>query len=117
MANPSYVYELLPGPLKNLDAAFRYVLGALRFGAGKADAKAENFALFAIQGTTHATPDTEFSIQHGRRKTPTVLIPFLPLDTVGASMVQLEVTRAADAERVYLKSPVASATIRVWIET
>ena len=117
MANPSYVYSLLPGPLKSLDAVFRYVLGALRFGSGAASTKAENFALYAIEGTTPATPDTEFSIRHGRGKAPTILIPYLPLDTVGAQVVPLTVTRAADAERIYLSSSVASATMRVYIET
>lgn len=120
MANASYVSTLL-GAVKSeikqaLNAVFEYVLTNLRFGHVSAGTRAENFQLYAVEGTTHATEDTEFSIAHGLGVAPYLLIPVLPLDEVNAELVPLRVTRAADDRRIYLASSVASAPIRVLIE-
>jgi hypothetical protein len=120
MATTSYVSTLIGGlksDLKRaLEAVFDYVLTNLRFGRCASGTRAENFQLYGLDGTTHGTPDTEFSIAHGLGRAPYLLIPVLPLDTVGAEIVPLRVTRAADASRIYLASSVADADIRVLVE-
>lgn len=120
MAKAGYIKTLLGG----LDAGtrvalgnvFEYVLKNLRFGAAEDQTASENFAGAFYQHTTPATPDTEFTIAHQLGTTPYLLVPVLPLNVVGAKTVRLEVTRAADASRVYLSSPETSAVIRVLIE-
>lgn len=120
MANPSYAATLLGGVKAELKAAlnavFEYVLTNLRFGHATPGTRAENFQLYAVEGTTHDTADTEFSIAHGLGAAPYLLIPVLPLDTVNAEIVPLRVTRAADAQRIYLASSVEGAPIRVLLE-
>lgn len=95
---------------------WRYVLGNLRFGRCEHGTRATNFQLYAFEATTHATPDTEFSIEHGLGVTPHLLFPAVRLDSVNQSIVPLTVTRAADRNRVYLSSSEASANILVLIE-
>ena len=75
-----------------------------------------NLRWFPLQATTPNTPDTEFSIEHGLSTIPYNLIPCLPLDSVGAKLVDLTVTRAADVRRIYLSSSVTDAPITVFIE-
>ena len=66
--------------------------------------------------TTPATADEEFSIAHGLGVAPYTLIPVLPVDLAGARIPRLEVSRAADSQRVYLKSPEVSTTFYALIE-
>lgn len=75
-----------------------------------------NVRWFPLSATTPATPSEEFSILHHLSTIPYNLIPCLPLDQIGAQLVELSVPRAADAMRVYLSSPVANAPITVFVE-
>lgn len=75
-----------------------------------------NIRWFPLSTTTPATPNEEFSILHGLSTTPYNLIPCLPLDGIGGRIVDLAVTRAADAKRIYLSSSAASAPITVFVE-
>jgi hypothetical protein len=43
-------------------------------------------------------------------------MPVLPLDTVNAKIVRLQVSRAADANRIYLKSPDTDAAVYFYLE-
>jgi len=117
MANPSYCESLLGGIDRDLRAAFKrvhdYILTNLRFGPATHQARATNHQLYYLTSTTPATSNEEFSIAHGLGKAPYLLLPVLPLDQVGAATVNLQVTRAADANRVYLRSP--STNVPVWI--
>jgi len=120
MASNAYISTLLGGlksDLKRaLEGAFDYVLTNQRFGRCAPGTRAENFQLYGLEGTTHATPNAEFSVPHGLGRPPYLLIPILALDNVNAEIVPLRVTRAADAQRVYLASSVASAPFRVLVE-
>lgn len=84
-----------------------------RLGTG---ARATNAQWYRLTGTTAAIANTEFSIKHGLDSIPTQLIPVLDLSVVNSQMVPLTTSRAADADRVYLKSSVVSATFTVMAE-
>jgi hypothetical protein len=98
------------------DQAFTYVLGNLTLGAPEEARRAKNFQWYWFSATTSSVANQEFSIAHGLGRVPNVIIPVLPLNTVGARVVDLSVSRAADAQRVYLKSSSTSAPITVLVE-
>lgn len=78
-------------------------------------AKAENFNAFKIASITGS--DTgEFSVEHGIGRTPYLILPCADLSAVGSAIIPLEVTRAADDRRIYLKSTSTSAAFGVYIE-
>lgn len=77
--------------------------------------KATNLRAY-FQVSTTATSTGEFSIRHGLNTAPTVAIPVIDLGQPGASLVPLEVTRAADGQRVYLKSTSTSARVTLLVE-
>lgn len=119
MADIGYVESELGGLDKDtkrgLVSALRYVLNNLTLGAPD-QPRAKNFQWYWFSATTSSVANTEFSIAHGLGRTPTVILPALPLNTVGAQLVNLEVSRAADASRIYLKSPSTSAAVTILVE-
>lgn len=89
----------------------------LRFGApGDTPASTENFAGALVPFTTSATPDGEVAIAHQLERVPRLAFPVLALDTVGESIVQLAVTRAADATYIYLSSPETNVLCHIYAE-
>lgn len=120
MADSSYAKSLIGGLAKDVQqafgAVFTYILANLKFGAVEHQTRATNFQCYYLNSTTHATANTEFSIAHGLGQTPHTLIPVLALDQVGAQIVPLTVSRAADANRVYLTSSSTSAAFSVLVE-
>lgn len=117
MAAPGYVAQLinsLPVDFRaTLNTIFEYVMRENSLGA---NTKAENFSWFRVEGTTASVANTEFSVNHGMDHAPSKLIPILPLDVVNAQIVPLQVARAADVRRIYLKSSVAGATFSAYLE-
>ena len=121
MADATYLSQLVR-PLDKDDAlsrAFHAAFdGAITFG--RPLGQSTNHALIFLEGRTHETANTEFSIQHGLNRVPYALhLQSLPLDgngSIGFSIVPLTVTRAADAQRIYLSSSVEDARIRVGVE-
>src|SRR3954465_2429803 len=105
MSAPGYVYQLinaLPVELRpTLTTIFEYVMRENALGA---NTKAENFSWFKVEATTHTTANTEFRVSHGMDHVPSKLIPILALDDINAQIVPLQVSRAADARRIYLRS-------------
>lgn len=99
-----------------LKEAFKEAVTTLRFGRATSGEAAENFAGSFLEGETHSVAGTEFSIAHGRDGAPYLAVPVLDLQAVGARIVPLEVTKAADNRRVYLKSTVASAPFILYLE-
>lgn len=93
-------------------ASFPY----LRLGPLDTD-KAENFAGYKITSTT-ATSTGEFSVEHNIGRTPYLMLPVADLSAVGAALVPLEVTRAADDRRIYLKTQAGStnAVFSIYVE-
>lgn len=124
MASSAYVNRLLAGlpsaSQSPLTAIFQYLLSSLRIGRIEPGEtvvnRGANLQLYPLTAVTPAVANTEFSIPHGLPTVPYLLLPVLPLDQVGAGIVPLTVTRAADATRIYLSSSVTSATIYVSVE-
>lgn len=120
MADASYIKSLFAGTpdavKKAAEQAFTYLLGNLKLGPLDVNRRALNFQWYWLMGTTPSVANTEFSIAHGLGKVPSLILPVLPLDQVGGQMVPLQVSRAADANRIYLKSSVTSAAITVLVE-
>ena len=87
-----------------------------RFGPVTHQKKAENFQAYYVNSTTSSTANDEFTVQHGLGRIPYLAVPMLPLDSSNAKTVRLEVTRPADAQRVYLRSPETSAKVTLLIE-
>lgn len=91
-----------------LTTAFEHVLGNIRVGEPVRQQRATNMQMYFQSSTTGASTG-EFTVEHGMGTQPSVLIPVLDVRQVGASLPQVEVSRAADASRVYLK-PSAGST-------
>jgi hypothetical protein len=120
MANPGYVETLVGNlPPEHRTAWKRvmdYVLRNLRFGPVVHQARTENLQSYWLVGTTSPVANQEFSIAHGLGRIPYVLIPVLSLDSVNQALVPLVVSRAADSNRVYLKSSSTSVAIALMVE-
>ena len=106
--------SLPPDHKKALVAAFRYVLNNLSW-TRQDRGRAQNAQMYYTSGTTSSNANTEFSLAHGLAAAPSYLIPVLPLDEVGAQIVPLQISKAADTKRVYLKSSSTSAAITVLV--
>lgn len=117
MAVKGYVDQqlnALPSDLRYpLETAFHYLMDNWRIGTA---ARAENAQLYRVSSTTHATANTEFSFKHGLSQAPSQLIQVLDLSKINSQIVPLQVSRAADGERVYLKSASTSAVITLLVE-
>jgi hypothetical protein len=113
MAIPGYVEALLGGLEANtkraLTEVFRYVLPNGKWGPVDHQTKSESFQGYYVSSTT-ASSTGEFSIVHGMGRTPYLCIPIVPLDVVGARSIPLTVTRAADGQRIYLKTEAGSTS-------
>ena len=90
---------------------FRVLVPFLRFGPIDT-AKCENFAGYNLTSTT-ASDTGEFSIAHGLGRAPYRLMPSLDLNSSGMELVNVRVSRPADASRVYLKA-IAGSTNKVF---
>lgn len=99
-----------------LKAAFKYLLRDIRFGRVIVGKAATNMSGGYFSGITPSVANQEFAIAHTFGSPPYLLLPVLPMDQVSASMVRLTVSRAADANNVYLKSPETSQTVFVYLE-
>lgn len=95
---------------------FQYVLKDVRLGRAVADESSKNFGGGFFTATTPSVANTEFSIVHSFGRTPYLLIPVLPLDAVGAKLVRLSVSKAADTAKIYLKSPDTDSDVFVYLE-
>jgi len=120
MAQVSYINQVLAGfpsdQRKALQLAFEYVLTNLRLGRPDPASRAENLQLYYFDGITASVANTEFSMVHGLAAVPYNMIQVLPVRVVGAQIVPLRVTRAADTNRVYLSSSVVNAPFMIALE-
>ena len=120
MADASYIKSLFSGTpdavKKAAEHAFTYLLGNLTLGAPEEARRSKNFQWYWFSATTSSVANQEFSISHGLGRVPQVILPTLPLTQVGARTVDLQVSRAADMNRIYLKSSSTSAAITVLVE-
>lgn len=96
-----------------LQQAFHYLMDNWRIGTAP---RAENAQFYRVSSTSHATANAEFSVSHGLGVIPSQLIQILDLSLVGSQIVPLQVSRAPDAQRIYLKSSSTSAVMTLMIE-
>lgn len=96
---------------------FEEVVGktGVTFGDPNHQRKATNARAYFEVSTT-ATSTSEFSIVHGIGTAPTLAFQVLDLGQPGAQIVPLEVTRAADSQRIYLKSTSTGARVTLLVE-
>lgn len=97
---------------------FRGIMRDFRFGHPKGEQPdpSVNFGGGFFDVTTAGTAGDEFTIQHGFGRTPYLLVPVLPLDVVGAQLVDLTVNRVADDKRIYLTSSIEDAPVTIYAE-
>lgn len=122
MADIGYIRTQLNGipdatTKRILTSVFEHVLGNLRHGEPENQTRSENFQAY-FQASTTASDTSEFSIVHGLNMVPSLAIPVLDVRQVGAKLPQLEVSRAADNRRIYLKAAAGStnAAFKLLIE-
>lgn len=99
------------------NAADFFFKSNLRIGVPEDATASENLHCFFFSATTPSTANTEFSVAHHLQSVPYLLIPVLNVQNVNEAIVPLTVTRAADAQRVYLKSSSTSAPVRFMLES
>jgi hypothetical protein len=113
MSITGYIEALLGGLEANtkraLTEVFRYDLPNHKFGPVDHQTKSENFQGYYVSSTADSSTG-EFSIVHGLGRTPYLMVPVVPLDVVGARSIPLTVTRAADGNRVYVKTEAGSTS-------
>lgn len=115
MADEGYISGLLSGVqdarLRSiLEDCFRHLLREQRFGEPTNRSKATNFGAY-YQGSTTGASTSEFSFLHGiAGVSPRLAIPCLDLNRPGSRLVDLEVSRAADSKRLYLKAAAGSTS-------
>jgi len=111
----AYLGSLEPAVKLAMQQIFRYVLGNLQFGAVEHQTRATNFQAYWLTGTTPTNANEEFSIAHGLSSAPNFLFPVAALNQIGSQTVPLTVTRAADANRIYLRSSSTGAAIALLV--
>jgi hypothetical protein len=110
----STLLNALPGDIKKiLIPAFDYVTDNGKLGPIEDGKRATNFQIYWFAGTTSTTANGEFSIKHGMGEIPGYIITGAPLNAANWAIVPLAVSRAADAERVYLTSSSTGASVFV----
>ena len=102
------VVEALLGSLpadtkRTMTEVFLALVPFLRFGPVEHQGKAENFAGYSYVSTT-ASDTGEFTVMHGLGRAPYRFMPALDLNSSGMELVNVRVSRPADASRIYLKA-------------
>ena len=94
----------LPTDIKRvMTEVVRAFVPFLRFGPVEHQLKAENFQGYTLLSTT-ASDTSEFTIAHGLGRQPYRFMPVLDLNSSGMELVNVRVSRPADASRLYLKA-------------
>ena len=121
MASIGYLESLLntlPAAVKTPLVAFtREAFKTLQFGAPSTEAvAATNLHGHLVPVTTAGVSGQEVAVAHKLGRVPRMLLNFVSLDTVNATLVPLTVTKAADATYLYLSSTVTGASTHVYVE-
>jgi hypothetical protein len=120
MADLGYVHSVLrqvpdPTTRRALETIFTHVLGNIRFGVPEQQTRAVNLQTYFQAFTTGASTG-EFTVPHGMGQVPHFALMALDLSQPGSQLVPLEVSRAADVTRLYLKSTSTSAACWLLVE-
>ena len=120
MAVPAFAEALFGGleatTKRVLTEFVRYALPNGKFGPPDHQTKSESFQAYYVLSTTASTASDEFSVVHGMGRTPYAALAFLDLASSGSQSVVLTVSRPADNQRVYFRSPTTSAPILLLLE-
>jgi hypothetical protein len=122
VADPAYIESELnalpPDVRVVMVRVFRDFLRDLRFGhsTGTPPDPATNFGAGFFTATTPAVANTEFTITHTFGRAPYLALPVLRLDAIGSQIARLMVTRAADADFLYLSSPDVNVPVTLVVE-
>jgi hypothetical protein len=93
--------------------AFYHVMDGWK--VGNAD-RAENAQWYRLTARTSSVAFQEFAVAHGLGTTPLQVFPVLDLTQIGSQLVNLQVSRAPDAQFLYLRSPSTSAVVTLLVE-
>ena len=96
-----------------LQKAFYHLSDTWKVGT---DQRAVNAQWYRYTSTTATVAGTEFSIAHNLGAAPSQLFQVLDLSLVNSQMVPLQVSKASDAERIYLKSTSTNAVFVILAE-
>lgn len=91
----------------------RALVPFIRFGPVEHQSKAENFGGYTLVSTS-ASDTNEFSVAHGLGRAPYRLMPSLDLNSSGMELVNVRVSRPADASRLYLKAVSSNSINKVF---
>lgn len=125
MATSSYAKSLIGGLgaefKKALGDVFDYLLtNSLSFGpidSDVAQTKTTNFLGRYVKVTTSPTANVEAAVAHGLGRTPNVMWQVVSPRVVNAIFLgDLQVSRAADEQRIYVKSASTNVTTWMYIE-
>lgn len=123
MASTGYLITILnrlPEDIRKPMVAFvNEAFGQLRFGAPDAEAPkaCENMGGHLIPLTTNSVSNEEVAVAHRLGRVPRVMWPVLDPNTQNATLPEtLTVSRAADSEYLYVKSPTISAFTHLYVE-
>ena len=121
VAVPGFAEALLGGleadVKRVLTELVRYVLPNGKFGPPDShQTKSESFQAYWLKSTTASTASDEFSVIHGMGRTPYLALPCLDLTSSGGQAITLTVSRPADGQRIYFRSPSTAAPVVVLVE-
>lgn len=120
MANASFASNFFASTERAVrraaERAFDYILRNLKVGPIEDRDVAGNLSGIWYQVTTSSVADEEFSFRHQLNQVPATMLIGLPLNVANAQIVPLQISQAADSDRVYLKSSSTGAIAYVYIE-
>ncbi len=99
-----------------LGESFREAIKLFRIGSPEAGKSSENLAGGFLEVTTSTTAGQEVAVAHGLGVTPYLVMPVVPVQSSGVSMVPFTVTRSADASNIYVSSSLTARTFRLYVE-
>lgn len=117
MASSSYAKSLIGGLSADIRSAFARVFefvldGGIRFGAVDANARAENLGGVFLSSTTAASTGVEWSVPHGLGSAPRFVMQVMRPSVVNSRVIpDLQISRAADANRLYFVSPTSTGAV------
>lgn len=94
-----------------LGSVFEYVLGNLRHGVPADKSRATNFQAY-FRTSTSASSTNEFAVAHRLDHQPKFAQVVMDTTLPGATAIPIQITRAADANFIYLKVPAGFTNTR-----
>jgi hypothetical protein len=120
MAVIGYV-DTLVAPLpqemrKALTDCFSYAFATYLWGPVVNGRRAVNGQQYFISFVTPALANQEFAVPHGLSAVPNLAVPVLDVRSANSAIVPLTITRKADNQYLYLKSPNVSIPVTLLVD-